>query len=133
ICQGRHPDAAGYSWRAVHQAAHRAVHLRAVGREPDAVRDQDEWRAVPDLRERAGDSLSALGAGVVPWQPAARRDQHLQGDQTALIDAGVILLPQSRNVPDLKMVDQDGQPVSLGSLKDKWTLLFFGYTFCPDI
>ncbi|WP_346833274.1 SCO family protein [Pseudomonas abietaniphila] len=56
-----------------------------------------------------------------------------QGDQTALIDAGVILLPQSRNVPDLKMVDQDGQPVSLGSLKDKWTLLFFGYTFCPDI
>jgi protein SCO1/2 len=56
-----------------------------------------------------------------------------QGDQTALIDAGVILLPQSRDVPDLKMVDQDGHPVSLGSLKDKWTLLFFGYTFCPDI
>jgi protein SCO1/2 len=56
-----------------------------------------------------------------------------QGDQTALIDAGVILLPQSREVPDLKMVDQDGQSVSLGSLKDKWTLLFFGYTFCPDI
>jgi protein SCO1/2 len=56
-----------------------------------------------------------------------------QGDQTALIDAGVILLPQSRNVPDLKMTDQDGQPVSLDSLKDKWTLLFFGYTFCPDI
>lgn len=56
-----------------------------------------------------------------------------QGDQTALIDAGVILLPQSRDVPDLKMVDQDGQPVLLGSLKDKWTLLFFGYTFCPDI
>jgi protein SCO1/2 len=56
-----------------------------------------------------------------------------QGDQTALIDAGVILLPQSREVPDLRMVDQDGQSVSLGSLKDKWTLLFFGYTFCPDI
>jgi protein SCO1/2 len=56
-----------------------------------------------------------------------------QGDQTALIDAGVILLPQARNVPDLKMTDQDGQPVALDSLKDKWTLLFFGYTFCPDI
>jgi protein SCO1/2 len=56
-----------------------------------------------------------------------------QGDQTALIDAGVILLPQSREVPDLRMVDQDGQSVSLGSLRDKWTLLFFGYTFCPDI
>ncbi|WP_342654132.1 SCO family protein [Pseudomonas sp. F3-2] len=56
-----------------------------------------------------------------------------QGDQTALIDAGIILLPQSREVPDLQMTNQDGQPVSLGSLKDKWTLLFFGYTFCPDI
>jgi protein SCO1/2 len=56
-----------------------------------------------------------------------------QGDQTALIDAGVILLPQARNVPDLKMTDQDGQPEALDSLKDKWTLLFFGYTFCPDI
>jgi protein SCO1/2 len=56
-----------------------------------------------------------------------------QGDQTALIDAGVILLPQSRDVPNLKLTDQDGQPVELDSLKDKWTLLFFGYTFCPDI
>ncbi|MFJ3486707.1 SCO family protein [Pseudomonas sp. NPDC090202] len=56
-----------------------------------------------------------------------------QGDQTALIDAGIILLPQSRAIPDLKMTDQDGQTVAMDSLKDKWTLLFFGYTFCPDI
>ncbi|WP_426119829.1 SCO family protein [Pseudomonas sp. DSP3-2-2] len=56
-----------------------------------------------------------------------------QGDQTALIDAGVILLPQSRNLPDLKMTNQDGQPVVVSELKDKWTVLFFGYTFCPDI
>ena len=56
-----------------------------------------------------------------------------QGDQTALIDAGVILLPQSRNLPDLKMTNQDGQPVAVSELKDKWTVLFFGYTFCPDI
>jgi len=56
-----------------------------------------------------------------------------QGDQTALIDAGVILLPQSRNLPELKMTNQDGQPVAVSELKDKWTVLFFGYTFCPDI
>jgi protein SCO1/2 len=55
------------------------------------------------------------------------------GDQTALIDAGVILLPQSRNLPDLTMTNQDGQPVQIDELKDKWTLLFFGYTYCPDI
>jgi protein SCO1/2 len=56
-----------------------------------------------------------------------------QGDPTALIDAGIILLPQSRQLPDLKMLDQEGQPVAVNQLKDKWSLLFFGYTFCPDI
>jgi len=56
-----------------------------------------------------------------------------QGDPTALIDAGIILLPQSRNLPAVTMTDQDGKPVAINELKDKWSLLFFGYTFCPDI
>ena len=56
-----------------------------------------------------------------------------QGDPTALIDAGIILLPQSRNLPDVTMTDQDGKPVAIDELKGKWSLLFFGYTFCPDI
>ena len=59
-------------------------------------------------------------------------DQH-QPDSTELIDAGIILLPQSRTVPSLEMTDQNGQPVALDQLKGKWSLLFFGYTFCPDI
>jgi protein SCO1/2 len=56
-----------------------------------------------------------------------------QGDPTAMIDAGIILLPTSRSIPDLQMTDQNGQRVSISDLKGKWTLLFFGYTFCPDI
>ena len=56
-----------------------------------------------------------------------------QAAQAALTAAGIILLPQSRNVPNLTLTDQDGLPVSLNSLRGKWTLLFFGYTFCPDI
>ncbi|MEE4664747.1 SCO family protein [Pseudomonas alliivorans] len=55
------------------------------------------------------------------------------GDQTALIDAGVILLPQSRSLPSLSMSDQNGAPVAMDELKGKWTLVFFGYTYCPDI
>lgn len=55
------------------------------------------------------------------------------GDQTALIDAGVILLPQSRSLPSLSMSDQNGAPVAVDELKGKWTLVFFGYTYCPDI
>ncbi|MDE1167517.1 MAG: SCO family protein [Pseudomonas sp.] len=51
----------------------------------------------------------------------------------ALIDAGILLLPQSRQIPALEMTDQNGQAVALDQLKGKWTLMFFGYTFCPDI
>ncbi|UVJ44103.1 SCO family protein [Pseudomonas sp. LS1212] len=56
-----------------------------------------------------------------------------QPTSTELIDAGIILLPQSRTVPSLEMTDQNGQPVAVDQLKGKWSLLFFGYTFCPDI
>ncbi|MBC7212204.1 MAG: SCO family protein, partial [Pseudomonas sp.] len=56
-----------------------------------------------------------------------------QLNPTELIDAGIILLPQSRTVPDVTMTDQNGQPLVLDQLKGKWSLLFFGYTYCPDI
>jgi protein SCO1/2 len=56
-----------------------------------------------------------------------------QADPTVLLDAGIVLLPQSRALPALSMTDQDGQSVQLDQLKGKWSLLFFGYTFCPDI
>ncbi|WP_226503757.1 SCO family protein [Pseudomonas sp. MWU16-30317] len=60
-------------------------------------------------------------------------DQRKTSFSPEQIDAGIILLPQSRAIPALQMTDQDGQPVSLDQLKGKWSVLFFGYTFCPDI
>ncbi len=56
-----------------------------------------------------------------------------QGDPAALLDAGIVLLPQSRSLPALSLTNQDGQAVAVDQLKGKWSLLFFGYTFCPDI
>lgn len=56
-----------------------------------------------------------------------------QGDPAALLDAGIVLLPQPRNLPALTMTNQNGETVALDQLKGDWTLLFFGYTFCPDI
>lgn len=56
-----------------------------------------------------------------------------QGDPTVLLDAGIVLLPQSRSMPELSLTNQDGQTVAVDQLKDQWSLLFFGYTFCPDI
>ncbi|MNY07122.1 hypothetical protein D3C86_1399100 [compost metagenome] len=75
-------------------------------------------------------ALVALILGLTVNKVLSGKDQ---GDPTALIDAGIILLPQSRNLPDVTLTNQDGQPVAINELKGKWSLLFFGYTFCPDI
>lgn len=56
-----------------------------------------------------------------------------QLDSAELLDAGIVILPQGRDVPDLTLTNQDGEPVSMEQLKGRWSLLFFGYTFCPDI
>lgn len=56
-----------------------------------------------------------------------------QADPVALADAGIILLPQSRALPALSLTDENGRPQAVDQLKGRWTLLFFGYTFCPDI
>jgi protein SCO1/2 len=56
-----------------------------------------------------------------------------RGDPTALLDAGIVLLPQSRTLPELQLTNQDGQAVAVDQLTEQWSLLFFGYTFCPDI
>jgi protein SCO1/2 len=75
-------------------------------------------------------AVVALILGLTVNQVLSNRGQ---GDPTAMIDAGIILLPTSRSIPDLKMTNQDGNAVSMAELKGKWTMLFFGYTFCPDI
>ena len=77
--------------------------------------------------------LVALVALILGFAVSRALSGNSAGDQTALIDAGISLLPQSRKLPDLTMTNQDGQPVPVNGFKDKWTLLFFGYTYCPDI
>jgi len=43
------------------------------------------------------------------------------------------ILPQPRTLPPLDLVDQDGRPVPADFFVGHWTLVFFGFTQCPDI
>ncbi len=36
-------------------------------------------------------------------------------------------------LPNFTLTDQDGEDFTQWSLNRKWTLMFFGYTFCPDV
>lgn len=54
-------------------------------------------------------------------------------DTAELLDAGIVMLPQGRDMPELTLTNQDGEAMALKQLEGRWSLLFFGYTFCPDI
>ena len=41
-------------------------------------------------------------------------------------------LTHSRELPDFSLIDQRGRPFSSTNLRGHWSMLFFGYTNCPD-
>lgn len=77
--------------------------------------------------------LVALVALVIGLTVSKVLNTERQLDTAELLDAGIVLLPQGRDMPELTLTNQDGESVSLQQLEGHWNLLFFGYTFCPDI
>ncbi len=50
------------------------------------------------------------------------------------IDEAVLKpMPAPIAVPDADLVTDEGEPFGPGDFEGKWTLLYFGYTLCPDI
>ena len=45
----------------------------------------------------------------------------------------VTLVAAPRLIPDFQLTDQNGRPRTLASLRGKPTLVFFGFTHCPDV
>lgn len=46
---------------------------------------------------------------------------------------GLYLMETPRNVGDFALVDHRGEPFIPQRLEGEWTLMFFGFTHCPDI
>lgn len=44
-----------------------------------------------------------------------------------------IILPNSKAITGINFIDHRGQAFSKNGLLDKWSILFFGFTNCPDI
>ncbi len=58
----------------------------------------------------------------------------LQGDgQPALQGLEATVLNPPRPLRSFELLDHHKHPFNRGSLEGKWSLLFFGYTHCPDI
>jgi protein SCO1 len=43
------------------------------------------------------------------------------------------VLPAPRALPALDLVGQDGHPLGADFFKGRWTIVFFGFTSCPDL
>jgi len=65
----------------------------------------------------------AIGAGVALQERAAA---------PPALQAGTAL-PEPRPIADFALTDQHGQPFSHEDLRGHWTLLFTGFTNCPDV
>jgi protein SCO1/2 len=48
------------------------------------------------------------------------------------LTTGTLITP-SRELPDFSLIDQQGRPFGPANLRGHWSMLFFGYTNCPDL
>jgi protein SCO1/2 len=44
-----------------------------------------------------------------------------------------LLYPEPREVPDFQLTQTQGKPYGKDDWRGHWTILFFGYTTCPDV
>jgi len=60
----------------------------------------------------------------------------IQGDRksdAALREIGVTIYPEARMLSDFRLLDQQGEFFTKDDLQGRWSLVFFGFTNCPDI
>jgi protein SCO1/2 len=69
-------------------------------------------------------ALVVLAAAIL--LPACSREQAPDVTVATVLDA-------PRALPPVAMIDQNGQPFTPGDLAGRPTLVFFGFTHCPDI
>jgi protein SCO1 len=67
-------------------------------------------------------ALISLGTGLAAWR--------LMSDRAETADSP---LAGAKIGGPFRLTDQDGKPFSSDSLKRRYRLMYFGYTFCPDI
>lgn len=65
----------------------------------------------------------AIGAGVALYE---------RSQQPLVLRAGTALA-EPRALPAFALVDQAGRPFGLSRFEGRWSLLFTGFTHCPDI
>jgi len=68
--------------------------------------------------------LSAAG-GISFW--------HVMQGPHPTSNASLMVLPEPKVIADFALVDGEGQNFSLENMRGQWSMVFFGFTHCPDV
>lgn len=93
-------------------------------------------------------AIVALGAGLIASgqfgiltgtgdSTKQSGDEDKQSTQLASLQdklkTSLALPTDFKSVPDFKLLDVNGQTITQSMFDDKWSVVFFGYTHCPDV
>jgi protein SCO1/2 len=71
----------------------------------------------------------ALASGLGLWLGARWSQPAASGPHTE----AALVYPEPRPVPEFELVRGDGSAFARDDLKGAWSVMFFGYTHCPDV
>lgn len=71
-------------------------------------------------------AIVAIAAGILLSWAVLERSSAPTLAQATLIDP-------PRALPPMAFIDEQGQPFGPERLRGRWSILFFGFTYCPDI
>jgi protein SCO1/2 len=74
--------------------------------------------------------IAALAAGLGLW---ASQRHFAASARTPPSVTSITLLPNPRTLPAFSLQQSDGTALATDELKGHWTLVFLGFTHCPDI
>jgi protein SCO1/2 len=70
-------------------------------------------------------AIALIGGFALSW--------YAHNSRPIKLESGTWFGEQARALPAFELVDHRGEPLTLAQLRGHWSLMFFGYTHCPDI
>ena len=75
--------------------------------------------------------LIVVGVFIISIANQSRK--HAAPDFTDLAERGLVVLSKPRAMSQFTLLDQDGADFGPEDFKGHWSVIFFGFTHCPDI
>lgn len=88
-------------------------------------------RPVLTLQRAAGKVLPIVLVSIIALLAGLTASRYLFDD--AVEFRGASLFPEARALQPFQLIDGNGQPFTEADFRDQYSLVFFGFTNCPDI